>query len=98
MINLGDFVQAFGKECVDEGYGQFANLNEALDYCASDVRCGGILDFHCDNENEFSVCLGAIRSSHNTPPDCVYKKSEKRGEYENVLKSYKTNAYSNCFL
>ena len=87
MVNLGDFVQALGKECVDDRYRYFEKVHEALDYCASDVRCVGIVDFHCDNENEFSVCLGGIRSSHRTPPDCVYKKCEKRGEHDNVLKS-----------
>ena len=93
MVNLGDFVQVFEKECEYRGDRHFDKLHEALSYCASDVRCAGILDYFCDNQNEFDVCLDAISSSYDTSLSCLYKKSEKIGEHDNVLKGYSRREY-----
>ena len=98
MVNLGDFVQVFGKECKYRGDRRFDNLHEALSYCASDVRCAGIMDYWCDNQNEFYVCLGAISSSYETSLNCVYKKSEKMGEYNYVLKALPWKLYFSFFV
>ena len=76
-----------GFECNDNKNhlytGSYNTLSEALRSCSSDKKCVGIVDYHCNNEDEFYHCTDGLRflaSVDDLRDDCIYKKAEYYGK------------------
>ena len=81
-----DYTQVRGLECNDdkEHLQEFSydSLSEALRTCASDNKCVGIVDYNCNNEDEFYYCTSGWRfaASQDYRKHCIYKKAEHYGK------------------
>ena len=61
------------KYCSDR-YGIYNSLVGAKNACVADANCGGVNNYKCDNNEDFSLCPKNLEINDASSGSCIYER------------------------